>query len=792
MMNKNLTLIESLNTVGFKEDQLANLKTKIKVALVPHVVDSFFFLKDLVALIKESVKSFGLEPTYGLLDKYSIDDFFVRAELESFLASLKATGFNEDQLARLRVKIEAELLDQPMDCDSFSERFCVLQIASNSLGVEAVNALLEEFELNALLDRSPLDWLLESFKGAGFVEDQLARLRVKIEAEFHGQPLGNDSFLESLKVLVKNAASFLGAEVAGALLEECKFADLLQRSQLTDYCVKRLLVFPAPADFGEACREMIAVIDKNKKDILKTGLLPRSFLNSSLLATCFARFYDTKITSDLLPADAIFSREYVATKNTYTFMRETVEPDDCSLDNLTIYKPCSFEDATLIPRLNPVHERSLHNVRPKVINLVLEALALFEDTSNKGLSINDLVAKFGSLIVSNLSREEFVELIKVDDALGQTMVRPSSGSDDKLYVDWHHTSSLRGCGLLTNLINLLVYFVELNSVDSFLADPSNVRVVETLRSVSKTLASDANYFSAIAGHLDMAVLNNFLAGVSDLVKEGVQWRGDTIGSLNKGFRENGFSAFSFPRGVSPFTPMGPEDQSKRTVSGETQNIFRQVQAGKSVYWEVNFNGLKVDHLKHSVGFIYIRTLLENPTKAYSVSDLDALRNSVSSVSSEKEKEVIVDFFSPDNDEKTRGSTHTKKHGFPHDELNKIIKYKEGIEKRLNESGLLEKQKADLEGAVRLANTSIAEIKRDSNAKYTENKNKNDRVTNGINRAKEVLMDEMPSFGAHLNLIVDSSDGGFVYMPDRPSNWETNTIIISKPLQGLASPNRIKQ
>ena len=99
-------------------------------------------------------------------------------------------------------------------------------------------------------------------------------------------------------------------------------------------------------------------------------------------------------------------------------------------------------------------------------------------------------------------------------------------------------------------------------------------------------------------------------------------------------------------------------------------------------------------------------------------------------------------------------------------------------KRLNESGLLEKQKADLEGAVRLANTSIAEIKRDSNAKYTENKKKSDRVTNGINRAKEALMSEMPLFGAHVNLIVESSDGGFVYMPDRATNWKTNTRIIS--------------
>ena len=151
MINKNLGqiewLIESLNAVGFKEDQLANLKNKIEVALVPHMMDKVLFLTDLVTLIKESANLFGLEPIYGLLEKYSIDDFFVRVDLERLLASLRVTGFNEDQLAKLRLKIDVDLHAQPMDKDSISERFWVLQTASNSLGVEAINALLEEFDL---------------------------------------------------------------------------------------------------------------------------------------------------------------------------------------------------------------------------------------------------------------------------------------------------------------------------------------------------------------------------------------------------------------------------------------------------------------------------------------------------------------------------------------------------------------------------------------------------------------------------------------------------------------------
>ena len=74
MINKNLGqiewLIESLNAVGFKEDQLANLKNKIEVALVPHMMDKVLFLTDLVTLIKESANLFGLEPIYGLLEMY--------------------------------------------------------------------------------------------------------------------------------------------------------------------------------------------------------------------------------------------------------------------------------------------------------------------------------------------------------------------------------------------------------------------------------------------------------------------------------------------------------------------------------------------------------------------------------------------------------------------------------------------------------------------------------------------------------------------------------------------------
>lgn len=767
MINKNLaqieSLIESLNTVGFKEDQLTNLKTKIKVALVPHVVGSFFFLKDLVALIKESVKSFGLEPIYGLLDKYSIDDFFVRVELESFLASLKATGFNEDQLARLRVKIEAELLDQPMDCDSFSERFCVLQIASNSLGVEAVNALLEEFELNALLGRSPLEWLLESFKGAGFVEDQLARLRVKIEAEFHGQPLGNDSFLESLKVLVKNAADFLGAEVAGVLLGGCKFADLLQRSQLTDYCVKHLLVFPSPADFGEACRAMIDLIDQDKTYILKTGLLPRSLLNSSLLATCFARFYDTKITSDLLPADAIFSREYVATKNTYTFMRETVEPDDCSLDNLTIYKPCSFEDATLIPRLMPVHERSFYNVRPKVVKLALEMLAFFEDASNKGLSVNDLVAKFGSLIVSNLSREEFVGLIKVDDALGQTMVGSSSGSDDKLHINWQHTSSLRGCGLLTSLIELLVYFIELKSVDSLLVDPLNIKAVEALRSVSNTLADGASYFSTIAGHPDKAVLDEFLERVSELVKGGIQWRGSTIGLLNEVF-----SVWSSPLPVLP----GSTSLATRVTNGST-NYFGKLKSGsKTASWIFTFDGSGPFYLPESVNFECIKMLLENPGKIISYEDLIAKKVRMGSDSSALDSDVAEDYSSGDYDEDYTPRKSGRGIDASSVSLKELFKNKTACEAQLASTGLSAVERAKKEDELLLINQCINREVEDKKNPILKKEKKS--LGTSIRRGISEIMISCPKFGQHLKLFMKPVSGsGWCYFPDSKMNWGTH-------------------
>ena len=415
-------------------------------------------------------------------------------------------------------------------------------------------------------------------------------------------------------------------------------------------------------------------------------------------------------------------------------------------------------------------------MRPKVINLVFEMLAFFEDASNKGLSVNDLVDKFGSLVVSNLSREEFVELIKIDDDLGQTMVGSSSGSDDKLHIDWQHTSSLRGCGLLTNLINLLVYFVELNSVDSFLADSSNVRVVETLRSVSNTLADDASYFFAIADQLDMALLNEFLERVSELAKEGVQWRGDTIGSLNKGFRENGFSEFSFPRGVSPFTAMGPEDQSKRTVSGETKNIFRQAKSGEDTYWEVSFNGSEVRRVKDKAGYIYIRELLGNPCKPYSLSDLSALRNILSNSPSGEDKEVLDDFLHPDGDEvdsSSRAATST----FSLDENKGLLEIQSANETRLKEPGLLKNIEEELKASLKSVKSQIDKNKRDLNSKYKENKNTADRVKNAITFGKSALSKMMPPLGAHVNLIVASSDGGFVYMPDRATNWETKTRFI---------------
>ena len=74
-------------------------------------------------------------------------------------------------------------------------------------------------------------------------------------------------------------------------------------------------------------------------------------------------------------------------------------------------------------------------------------------------------------------------------------------------------------------------------------------------------------------------------------------------------------------------------------------------------------------------------------------------------------------------------------------------------------------------------SQIDKNKRDLNSKYKENKNTADRVKNAITFGKSALSKMMPPLGAHVNLIVESSDGGFVYMPDRATNWETKTRFI---------------
>ena len=766
MINKNLGqiewLIESLNAVGFKEDQLANLKNKIEVALVPHMMDKVLFLTDLVTLIKESANLFGLEPIYGLLEKYSIDDFFVRVDLERLLASLRVTGFNEDQLAKLRLKIDVDLHAQPMDKDSISERFWVLQTASNSLGVEAINALLEEFDLTALLERSPGEWMFESLRGVGLLEGQLARLRIKIGTEFRGQPLDNHSFLESLEVVVKTAISSLGVEAASALLEECKIADLLQRSVLTEYCVNRLLVFPSPTDFGLSCRAMRGYIVEHKDYILKTGLMPRSFPNSSLLTKCFARFYNTKITSSPFPLDADSSVGQVVTKDPYTFMREVVELDDTSFEYLTRYEPSSFEDATLIPRLKPVHKNSLHNVRPKVVKLALETLALLEDDSNKDLSVNDLVAKFGSLVVSNLSREEFVELIKVDDALGQTMVGPGSGSDDRLHIDWHLTSSLRGCGLLTSLIELLIYFIELKSVDSFLAGSLNIKAVDTLRSVTNTLAGNANYFSINTGHFDRGVVNNFLERVLELVEEGIYWRGITIGLLNEAL-----SVWSSPLRVLPSSI-----SLVTGVAGGGENYFGKLKSGsKTTSWLVTFDGSSPVFLSNSVNFECIKMLLENPKKIISNRELIAKKVRMGSDSSALDSEVAEDYSLGDYDE----DYTPRKRGSGIDassvSMKQLFETKNFIETELASTSLSEVERAEKQKALALNNQCINRESEDKKNPTLRKERKNMEKT--IERGIEAISIACDKFGHHLTLFMKPVNGGWSYFPDSKMNWDTH-------------------
>lgn len=607
-----------------------------------------------------------------------------------------------------------------------------------------------------------LEGLVTSLKAYGFKDDQLATLRAKITAELDTSLMGEDLFLEDLEVLIKESINLLGSDAAFALLGECSFAELFQRSRLADYCIGHLLALPSPADFGVSCEAMRAHIMEHKDYILKTGLMPKSFPSSSVLNKCFLRFYDTKMTSSPLPADAISLKGKIVTKDPYTFMREVNEFDGETLLNRTRYEPSSFEEAALIPRLKPVHKNSLRNVRPKVFKLALETLDLFDDAAKKGLLVNDLVAKFGSLVVSNLSREEFVELIKVDDALGQTKAGFESGSDDWLHIDWHLTSSLDGCGLLTNLIELLVYLIELKSVDSLLVDPLNIKTVEALRSVSNTLVGDANYFSAIASHLDRSVLNEFLEEVSELVKGGIQWRGTTIGLLNEVF-----SVWSSP------LPVFPSNSSLVTGdAGVGKNYFGKSKFGSKSTWVATFDGRNPVLLSNSVNFECIKMLLENPGKIISNENLLAKKVRMGSGSSALDSEVAEDYSSSDSDE----DLAPRKRGSGIDpslvSLKELFENRAACEAQLASTGLSEVERAKKK-------EDLADINRCINHELEYRKNpiiKTERKSLGksIHRGISEIMISCPKFGQHLKLFMKPVSGsGWCYFPDSKMNWDTH-------------------
>jgi hypothetical protein len=607
-----------------------------------------------------------------------------------------------------------------------------------------------------------LEGLVTSLKAYGFKDDQLATLRAKITAELDTSLMGEDLFLEDLEVLIKESINLLGSDAAFALLGECSFAELFQRSRLADYCIGHLLALPSPADFGVSCEAMRAHILEHKDYILKTGLMPKSFPSSSVLNKCFLRFYDTKMTSSPLPADAISLKGKIVTKDPYTFMREVNEFDGETLLNRTRYEPSSFKEAALIPKLKPIHMNSLRNVRPKVVKLALETLALFEDASNKGLSVNDLVAKFGSLVVSNLSREEFVELIKVDDALGQTKAGFESGSDDWLHIDWHLTSSLDGCGLLTNLIELLVYLIELKSVDSLLVDPLNIKAVEALRSVSNTLAGDANYFSAIASRLDRSVLNEFLEEVSELVKGGIQWRGTTIGLLNEVF-----SVWSSP------LPVFLSNSSLVTGdAGVGKNYFGKSKFGSTSTWVAAFDGRNPVLLSNSINFECIKMLLENPDKFIPNGELLAKKTKMGSDFSASNADVAEDYSSSGHDE----DLASRKRGSGIDpssvSLTELNKNKTAYETQLASADLSKIERAEIEEALVTVTKCInRESEYRKNPIFTRERKNLEKT---INRGIDEISLSCPKLGQHLKLFMKPVNGsGWSYSPDSKMNWDTH-------------------
>jgi len=698
--------------------------------------------------------------------------------LETIIESLNVAGLPTKQLAILRLKLQASVRDSFPDLSLAQEKFLgdleiFIQTRVSSLGVETLGALLEGANLAELLLTDRLESLIGRLRSTGLVEEQSTALKAKVGGELCGHYMDSIRFLEGLEVLVKAAISLLGIDPAYSLLMASNLTDLLGKSLSTDYFASLLYSLPSPTDFGLSCKAMIVHIEESKAYILKTGLMPKIFKNNSSLNRCFLDFYGTKKTSSPLPSDSFCPDSLGQKKEPYTFIKKVsgmrLDPNGNAYsfqENVA----CIFEEADAIPRLEKF-EGSLLYLRPKVVKLALEVLAVFEDVACKNIMVDDLVARFGFLITSNLSARELGKLLEIDEVLGR------SGNDygpECLLVPQvlESESSLSGCGLLTYLFQLLIYFIELKSVESFLKDSSNIKVFNALRPV----AGASHYVSAI-GCIDRTTVDEFLERVCDLSTTSVQRRGDTIGSLNKGFRENGFSEFNLPKGGLPFTAIGLEDQSKRTVSGEIQNIFRQAKSGEDTYWEVSFNGSEVRRVKDKAGYIYIRELLGNPCKPYSLSDLSALRNILSNSPSGEDKEVLDDFLHPDGDEvdsSSRAATST----FSLDENKKLLEIQSANETRLKEPGLLKNIEEELKASLKSVKSQIDKNKRDLNSKYKENKNTADRVKNAITFGKSALSKMMPPLGAHLNLIVESSDGGFVYMPDRATNWKTNTRIIS--------------
>ncbi len=553
---------------------------------------------------------------------------------------------------------------------------------------------------------------------------------------------------------------------------------LAQRVMVADYlandAVEHGVLLFSRSELAERLEALRLFLGIEQSSLLSTGHPQQVFQRSHCLWWWLARLYPTRLTKS--------SGSVAETQSAYDWIRKV--PSSIGRD----HEVCSMAEADLIPDLSVADAERIEYLRPRILNL---KRAVLNTAASELLSecFTDYWPQYVESIRTALTEDEFCFCLSMDriyaEHLGHSvdpLMRAMLGLADSFepggltnilslicHVGIERTigtmhearAMLDGLIVLCHGDNRLKSLSNTPGYFGYLGEPSKATLDQAIMSLLQREEEKAEFTRLFTQKVATAVNRDLDRQIEIQIRCRSAWAIELKEFLEQCARRGQINLES--NGRLQALPSVPScDQP----TGDEENIFRR----DGEIWEVRFRNGIVSRHPHRDGFLYLRTLLQNPGRPFDPSNL--YREKLSATRQPQTSSVLPDVDA--RHEHPDGGSRRGNGGETQESLRRLNERRREIDFEIDEARAdhddaklqnLETEKEE----VRKEISDISRRERGFNELSTRAHSDRTTVKNAILRVRDLIETKDHNLNLHLRDSIKFLDN-YVYETPNPPAW----------------------